>query len=361
MIERSDGIFNQMQMEFHETSKNNMQWDTAIFCNEVAKNTEGFIINPKNIYSKTNGKWSFLNQIKFAIDYTRWLKEQESKYDFILLRYRIYSLPQLFFILTKKKKVFLVHHALELEELATVSSINFKLKTLLEFIIGKLSIKLSDGIIGVTGEIIDYEKNRARAYKKTSIIMPNGFVYNASYLSDKRGSIPEFIFTASFFSPWHGLDRLISCVLNSNDDFILHIVGNVTEIDLKSAQNDKRIIFHGKKSQSEIKDISERCWIGLASFALDRQNMTEACTLKVREYLAFGLPVFSGHKDVFPASFSYYQHSEEKITMSAIIKFARSHRDINRRETSEAARPYIEKSIILKNTYNAIKTQSTMN
>ena len=89
--------------------------------------------------------------------------------------------------------------------------------------------------------------------------------------------------------------------------------------------------------------------------------MTEACTLKVREYLAFGLPVFSGHKDVFPASFSYYQHSEEKITMSAIIKFARSHRDINRRETSEAARPYIEKSIILKNTYNAIKTQSTMN
>ena len=40
-----------------------------------------------------------------------------------------------------------------------------------------------------------------------------------------------------------------------------------------------------------------RCVIAFGTLALHRKQMNEACPLKVREYLAFGLPVVIGYGD----------------------------------------------------------------
>ncbi|MFX8895379.1 glycosyltransferase family 1 protein, partial [Acinetobacter baumannii] len=88
-----------------------------------------------------------------------------------------------------------------------------------------------------------------------------------------------------------------------NDDFILHIVGDVSVEDELLAKKDSRVILHGPLTNIEISQLMSKMWIGLASFGLFRKRMKEACTLKVREYLNYGLPIYSGHKDIFPEEF----------------------------------------------------------
>ncbi len=69
-----------------------------------------------------------------------------------------------------------------------------------------------------------------------------------------------------------------------------------------------KIILHGKLSQNELAAVASSCDIGLASFGFSRIGMEEGCTLKVREYLAEGIPVYSGHRDAgLPVDFPYYK------------------------------------------------------
>ena len=81
--------------------------------------------------------------------------------------------------------------------------------------------------------------------------------------------------------------------------------------------------------------------------------MSEACTLKVREYLAAGLPVYCGHKDVFPSSMPYFFHGEPNI--QNILEFCARHRNTNRQEIIEASMPWIDKKALVERLYNEIK------
>ena len=53
-----------------------------------------------------------------------------------------------------------------------------------------------------------------------------------------------------------------------------------------------------------------------------RNGLTDGCTLKVREMLAMGLPIFSGHKDTaLPDNFPYY--FSEGGNIEDIIEFSK--------------------------------------
>jgi len=54
----------------------------------------------------------------------------------------------------------------------------------------------------------------------------------------------------------------------------------------------------GKLSRKEYEPLVAACTAGIGTLALHRKAMNEACALKVREYLAFGLPVILGYNDV---------------------------------------------------------------
>ncbi len=60
-------------------------------------------------------------------------------------------------------------HTIEIYELQTDKSIIGHIRVFLEKIMGKISITLNDGIVGVTKEIVDHEK--LRAFKKTKNVM----------------------------------------------------------------------------------------------------------------------------------------------------------------------------------------------
>lgn len=350
----SSGIISQMTWELESATALGLDWHVALFCPEeraVETKVVRFLTKPKSI--EKSGFFSrVFDWLKFRVFYYRLLKNVEHKYDVLLLRHSIADPFQILFILSSSKPVYLVHHTLETYELRMSAGIINKMMWLLESLIGGLSIRLAHCVIGVTNEIANYEKTRVNQPRKKTLVYPNGIKYINSNRSDSRKNIPELLFISSYFYPWHGLDLLLDAAEKYQGEFILHLVGKISMDDSVRAKKDIRIKMHGYLSADEISRLSDSCWIGLSSFALQRNKMKEACTLKVREYLMLGLPVYAGYKDVFPDGFTFYRHGG--IDFNEIVDYANSIRQHSRKSVAESSRPYIDKDSIIKTLYMSL-------
>jgi hypothetical protein len=142
-------------------------------------------------------------------------------------------------------------------------------------------------------------------------------------------------------------------VERSDEQFVLHLVGNLRPEDARRVEFDERIESHGRMAPHEIAFLARSCSVGLSSFALDRMGMSQACTLKVRDYLQGGLPVYAGHRDVFPEEFPFYRCGQPDI--KKILDFARSV-DANASAIATAARPLIEKAILLSQFHSSLES-----
>jgi hypothetical protein len=145
---------------------------------------------------------------------------------------------------------------------------------------------------------------------------------------------------------------LLAAARASDQPFLAHIVGRVDGVGLREIANDRRFIAHGPLNRRQISELVESSWIGLSSFALDRNLMMQACTLKVREYLSYGLPVYSGHDDIFREDFVYYKSGI--CSIDSILQAARQAIAWSRREVALEARPYIDKRALLEKLYGEI-------
>ena len=345
------GIAEQMQSELNAAQELNASFTVKIFSPNQHIN-KGYCSLFHLISLNKTGK--IFSWIEFRVKYYSWLLSQEDGVDCFLLRYSAYDPLQYFFIKKTKKPVYLIHHTKEHDELRSMGLIG-NCYYLIDKIFGDMSIKSAKGIIGVTEEIIDYEKSRINDSEKPSILYPNGIEVLDTLLEDSRSNlIPEFIFVASYFYSWHGLDILLNEMENSKEKFVLHLVGEVSQEDLIYAKKDNRIVLHGKLNNLEIEELSSRCWLGLGSFALYRKKMTQGSTLKVREYLNNGLPVYSGHKDSFPNSFSFYKFDELNIT--SLIEFSKTVRKVSKQEVRSESTPYISKKNCLENLIRDLHT-----
>lgn len=80
--------------------------------------------------------------------------------------------------------------------------------------------------------------------------------------------------------------------------------------------------------------------------------MLEACTLKVREYLAFVLPVYPGHCDVFPQNFPYFRMGDACV--DSIIEYAKQCAEVDRESVSFLASKNIGKKSLLMMLYSEL-------
>lgn len=135
---------------------------------------------------------------------------------------------------------------------------------------------------------------------------------------------------------FHGYDRLIEGLKDyyaqgGSREIELHMVGGKSEPgnELTGYQNlsrkyklDKRIFFYGEKKGEELDKIYNRCNLAVGSLGMYRIGYQIAGSLKVREYLAKGLPVITGSKvDIFEKSdFSYYLEFPNDATPVNIYK-----------------------------------------
>lgn len=350
------GVMNQMNSEQLAAQENCLDWHTKIFCADVDSPSIEIATQSLSVASHANEKihQRVLNWLKVRREYYDWLEEQASHYDVILLRHSLSDPIQANFIKKIKRPVFSVHHALEVPELGSPNQpIINSIRVNLERFFGKKTLHSVSGIIGVTDEILCYERARIHDHKKPGYVYPNGIFYpekRKKYSVDQRGLVPEILFVASFFANWHGLDLLLDDIAKSNSNFVLHLVGALSAKDRLRASRDPRIKIHGPLKRDDINKLSQLCWLGLSSFALNRKKMKQACTLKVREYLMNGLPVYAGYQDVFPHDFSFYKMGPPDI--EKILDYARSIRNRTRWDVARQAEPFISKTELLPGLYS---------
>lgn len=345
----SSGIAEQMLAEFNAASEINCDFNVLIFSPIQEVDDKYFSLFN---FIKLKNKNKIFNWFEFRKNYYAFLKEKENEIDCYILRYSAYDPLQYYFIKNCKKPVYLVHHTKEHDELKLLGNKGY-LYYLIDKIWGNASIKCADGIIAVTEELIDYEKMRINDFEKKSILYPNGITVSENEIKDCRlEEKPEILFIASYFYSWHGLDLLLEEMKKTDKDFILHLVGDLLLEDLLKAREDSRIILHGNLKIEKINELSTKCWIGLGSFALDRKNIEQGSTLKVREYLNNGLPIYSGHKDIFPSDFIFYKLGKPNI--DAILDFSINMRAYSKQDIRSSSAKYISKKIRLQDLIETV-------
>lgn len=359
LLRPPSGILNQMQWEQEAAQQLNLPWKTVMYCPDQSTRPNDITHFDHRINTNTEAGNSLSkkvsNWVKLRRNYHLWLNSQLDDYDIFLLRYYVHDPYQWNFVKNFPKPVYFVHHTLEVPELAMPKTLGALFRAGLETLIGKNTIDYAQGVIAVTDEILKYEKSRVRNVSENNFIYANGIRYSSEFpvIDDKRAEkTPEILFIASGFSAWHGLDLLIQETKNTNEDFLLHLVGEVPSAIQHIIKNDKRVVQHGLMKQADVLELSKKCWLGLSSFALHRTNMNQACTLKVREYLMMGLPVYAGYQDVFPSSFPYFKKGICNI--DKILEFAKSMRLEQKNRVSLLSKAYIDKKVLLKSIYDQL-------
>lgn len=287
-----------------------------------------------------------------------WLLNNARKFDYVIIRHMEFDPFALIFAWFIPNRI-VVHHSREVEELLLIEK-NWKGKvaSIMEKISGRISAKTSTALLTVSLDLINYQRKERHLPENFPIIhFPNGIIVNNTPILEnlvpKKGII-ELGFIAEKFSPWHGLDLLIdNCekeiVKNTKQKIIIHLIGSLNSDYLKQIKliNNKKgnieIKNYGNIRQKEYIKVFKKCTIGIGSLAMHRVGLTDGSTLKVREMLAMGLPVFSGHKDTaIPNNFPYYYYSME-IDINKIIDFAHKMSKTTRKEVRNASYQYIDK------------------
>lgn len=163
---------------------------------------------------------------------------------------------------------------------------------------------LSKGFVYVTGELA-LQSNVVNAKK---IVISNGYVVNhgmkvATRSSDGR---PSLIFVGSPGQVWHGLDKVIA-MAEALPEFDFHMVVPGFSVDSPS-----NLYCHGEVVGEKLAELYMASSAAIGAMAAYRKNTYEGCSLKCREYAAYGLPIISGYKDTDLSGASFYLEIENK-------------------------------------------------
>ena len=147
-----------------------------------------------------------------------------------------------------------------------------------------------DGIVCVSEQIC--REYTTQNYPNKQKVIANGInLENYEVLPPSDSTLPELVFIGHGH-PWDGIDK-IQKLATLRPHWQFHIVGDIDECNVDR----ENIYFHGYMDRNEYQELFRRADVGIGTLALHRKNMSEASALKVREYLAFGLPVIIAYDD----------------------------------------------------------------
>lgn len=292
------------------------------------------------------------------------------KYDYILCRYLTFDPFAPIFSRAIKNRI-TVHHAKEEEELKLIRpGVRGVVASIIEKYSARMALPYAKGMLGVTREIATYEQLRIRRHLPIEVF-PNGISYEeVSLMPDIRHSDHIHIaFVCGRFSSWHGLDSLLKNIeleYQSHPDFFstqkikLHLIGVLLESQatlIRQSQILSKItLCHGHMAQSDYFKVLSQCDVGLASFSLQKKRLKEASTLKVREYLAMGLPVYSGHIDTaIPKQFPFYRIGPP--ILEQITDYAVSMKSIPRTKIRACSKAFVEKEAFMRSVLDWLNSK----
>lgn len=279
------------------------------------------------------------------------LLKLQKEYDLILLRHMTFDPFALVFSHFIHNRIS-IHHSKEIEELPLIRR-GWKgiLASKLEVLSGKVCIDNSLAVIGVTQDIAEYQ-NKARSLNKELFKYSNGVDVDSSPIApdNRHDTTINIAFACGYFSEWHGLDLLVDSLEKadiSNQAVTIHLIGNLSKEQENELCNNKHFVIHGHLNGNSYFNVLSKCDVALGSLALYRQNMTEGSTLKVRDMLASGIPVYSTHIDTQLKKNSEFYFYDENLNIYNLIEFARKMKNIDRNHVRDNTRQYIDKSKIM--------------
>lgn len=165
------------------------------------------------------------------------------------------------------------------------------------------------GFVPVTHELAE----RFTPFGRPSCTIANSGDLNAFPLLSTPDSAANLrlVFMGSPGTPWHGLDR-ISELASLFPHLLFDIIGCTTgdwreEMKAPHLTPPPNLVFHGHLTRTQYEPLLRQATAALGTFGLFRKGMDEACPLKVREYLSYGLPVIGAYRDTdIPESADYY-------------------------------------------------------
>ncbi|WP_161540670.1 glycosyltransferase family 4 protein [Rhodothermus marinus] len=153
----------------------------------------------------------------------------------------------------------------------------------------------TQGWVFVTRELLSHSYFSRLPGRKA--VIANGVSLDAfPHLPVSRNDVPTLVFMG-YPAPWHGVDKILF-LAEQFPQWRFHLIG-VSPKDVPQAPSN--VYLHGPMTFSEYLPILAQSHVALGTLALHRKGMREASPLKVREYLALGLPVIIGYRDTdFP-------------------------------------------------------------
>lgn len=137
-------------------------------------------------------------------------------------------------------------------------------------------------------------------------------------------------------SRWQGYDRLIEALARytGEERVIIHMVGGEGDGSLaqwrRLAQElgvGERVVFHGELFGEALDRVASQCDIGVGGLGLYRKGQYRSMTLKLREYMARGLPFVYAVDDPSvpdePRFCLRLSNDDAPLSMEEIVSFAR--------------------------------------
>ncbi|MDD4689391.1 MAG: glycosyltransferase [Eubacteriales bacterium] len=143
---------------------------------------------------------------------------------------------------------------------------------------------------------------------------------------------------------WHGYDRVIEGLHIYNDKgkaekVIFHLVGPDGDgtLDEYKSLVDKynlheNVVLEGSMFGEELANLFDRCDVAIACLGVHRKNMKTISELKVREYMARGIPfIYSTHDYAINPEWVYcmkVSEDEQPLDIFSVVEFAKSMKNV---------------------------------
>lgn len=210
----------------------------------------------------------------------------EYRPDIIYLRFGLYSYP-----LHRLFKI-----APTVLEVNSDDRVEYAMRGMFFYWMNRLTRRLTfapaAGIVASTREL-----TRIYPLKKwqASAVISNGVdLGDVEILPPPQNDKPVLTLVGSPGMNWHGVDKLILFAW-SNPDLVFNIVGySSRDVDPPIPSN---VTLHGYLSYAQIREVFMKTDVACGTLALYRKNMQEACPLKVREAVLYGIPLLLGYHD----------------------------------------------------------------
>lgn len=354
------GVTNQLRMENEAASRSSISWATELWDDERA--TDKSLVFRARIPRALR---TFIGRRYLIYRRTRQLLKN---HDYVLVRYTLLHFFDLMHSKFDARNIIYVIH-LPASDIARMLPKPISIIFLaLERSISKWLFKRSTVIAAVVPELFEKYSNDSNLTTKHKIVYPNGAMpLEHMYDTRVRENSLRIGFISSEFYEWIGLDEL----LGELESFIERpsvvkvcfvIVGKISQVQREHIANLKTnrpgLVEHFDRISYDAMPVflaSLDCTLG--AFAVKKSGLATMASLKIRESLMAGVPVYSGHPDAhIPQGFRFLEVGE--CDPEKIIAFAELHRDTSRESILEASRQHIDKQLIMERFVEQLESVS---